>query len=81
MNRTRYHYENHQQLREHLDSFLNAYNFVKRLEALRELTPYEYIIKCWQNEPERFIISPLHHNAGLNNYHRLPYQSGKALNW
>ncbi len=37
MNRTlkeatvkRYHYENHQQLREHLYSFLNAYNFARR---------------------------------------------------
>lgn len=74
MNRTlkeatvkRYHYENHQQLKEHLYNFLNAYNFAKRLKTLKGLTPYEYIIKCWQNEPERFNINPHQHNVGLNN--------------
>ena len=42
MNRTlkeatvrRYHYETHAQLREHLEAFLNAYNFAKRLKTLR----------------------------------------------
>ncbi|MFZ2883742.1 MAG: IS481 family transposase, partial [Nitrosomonas europaea] len=41
-------------------------NFARRLKTLRGLTPYEYIIKCWQNEPERFIINPYHHKVGLN---------------
>lgn len=73
MNRTlkeatvkRYYYANHQQLREHLHNFLNAYNFAKRLKTLQGLTPYEYIIKCWQKEPKRFKIDPTHHNMGLN---------------
>jgi transposase InsO family protein len=73
MNRTlkeatvkRYYYENHQQLREHLSNFLNAYNFAKRLKTLQGLTPYEYILKCWQKEPERFKINPNHHKVGLN---------------
>jgi hypothetical protein len=73
MNRTlkeatvkRYYYDNHQQLREHLHNFLNAYNFAKRLKTLQGLTPYEYIIKCWQKEPERFKINPAHHKVGLN---------------
>jgi len=46
MNRTlkeatvrRYHYETQAQLREHLEAFLNAYNFAKRLKTLRGLTP------------------------------------------
>jgi len=46
MNRTikeatvsRYHYSTHQQLREHLYNFLNAYNFAKRLKTLQGLTP------------------------------------------
>ena len=41
MNRTlkeatvrRYHYATHQQLREHLAAFLDAYNFAKRLKTL-----------------------------------------------
>lgn len=73
MNRTikeatvkRYHYDNHQQLRIHLDSFISAYNFGKRLKTLKGLTPYEFIIKTWQTEPEYFIVNPLHHNLGLN---------------
>lgn len=73
MNRTlkeatvkRYYYDNHQQLREHLYNFLNAYNFAKRLKTLQGLTPYEYIIKCWQKEPDRFKINPAHHKVGLN---------------
>ena len=58
MNRTlkeatvrRYHYETHQQLREHLEAFLNAYNFAKRLKTLRGLTPYEHICKAWADQP------------------------------
>lgn len=73
MNRTlkeatvkRYYYDNHKQLKEHLYTFLNAYNFAKRLKTLRGLTPYEFIIKCWQNEPERFKVNPNHHTLGLN---------------
>jgi transposase InsO family protein len=73
MNRTlkeatvkRYYYENHQQLREHLFNFLNAYNFAKRLKTLHGLTPYEHIIQCWQKEPKRFKLNPHHHKVGLN---------------
>lgn len=74
MNRTikeatvkRYHYSSHEQLKEHLQTFLMAYNFAKRLKTLKGLTPYEEIIKWWQKEPERFKINPLHHKLGLNN--------------
>ena len=53
-------------VKEHLYNFLNAYNFAKRLKTLQGLTPYEYIIKCWQKEPKRFKINPSHHKVGLN---------------
>ena len=63
MNRTlkeatvrRYHYETHQQLREHLEAFLNAYNFAKRLKTLRGLTPYEHICKAWADQPRAIQI-------------------------
>jgi transposase InsO family protein len=59
-------YANHQSLKAHLYNFLNAYNFAKRLKTLQGLTPYEYIIKCWQKEPERFKTNPCHHTVGLN---------------
>jgi transposase InsO family protein len=77
MNRTlkeatvrRYHYETHDQLREHLDTFLPAYNFAKRLKTLRGLTPFEFICKCWTENPDQFRLDPTHHKLGLNSYTR-----------
>ena len=73
MNRTlkeatvrRYYYSSHDQLREHLAAFVNAYNYAKRLKTLKGLTPHEYIVKCWTDEPNRFTINPNHHSPGLN---------------
>jgi transposase-like protein len=73
MNRTikeatvkRYHYESHDQLKAHLHSFLMAYNFARRLKTLKGLTPYEFVCSCWEKEPNRFIVNPLHHTVGLN---------------
>jgi hypothetical protein len=73
MNRTikqatvhRYHYDTHDQLSQHLTDFVNAYNFARRLKALNGLTPYEFICKCWTNQPERFKLNPIHQMSGLN---------------
>lgn len=73
MNRTlkdatvkRYHYASHDELRAHLQLFLDAYNHARRLKALRGLTPYEFICKAWTKEPERFRLNPSHHTPGLN---------------
>ena len=73
MNRTikeatvkRFHYDDHKQLRKHLDDFISAYNFGRRLKALKGLTPYEFICKKWTTEPERFKINPIHLMPGLN---------------
>lgn len=73
MNRTikettvqRYHYETCNQLKRHLEDFLSAYNFARRLKTLKGLTPYEFICKCWQTEPNRFTLHPLHQMPGLN---------------
>jgi hypothetical protein len=73
MNRTikeaavqRYHYDSHDQLRTHLGDFIAAYNFAKRLKTLGGLTVYEFICKCWQIEPERFTLNPIHQMPGLN---------------
>jgi transposase InsO family protein len=67
MNRTikeatvqRFYYESHQQLVQHLEDFVKAYNFARRLKTLKGLTPYEYISKIWTSEPERFTLNPLH---------------------
>jgi transposase InsO family protein len=72
MNRTlkeatvkKFYYETHQHLREHLNSFVNAYNFARKLKTLKGLTPYEFIVKQWQKEPEKFIVNPIHYTVGL----------------
>ncbi|MGF1545094.1 MAG: hypothetical protein ACFB00_11430, partial [Parvularculaceae bacterium] len=61
-----YHYDSHDRLREHLATFLDAYNFAKRLKTLRGLTPFEHVVRCWTEEPERFRNNPTHHMPGLN---------------
>lgn len=73
MNRTikdatvkRYHYESHDQLRQHLGDFVAAYNFGRRLKTLKGLTPYEAICKTWQREPARFTSNPHHQIPGSN---------------
>jgi hypothetical protein len=73
MNRTikeatvkRFHYDDHNQLRQHLADFISAYNFGRRLKTLRGLTPYEFICKCWTQEPARFTLNPIHQMPGLN---------------
>ena len=72
MNRTlkdatvhRYFYETHRQLRDHLTTFLAAYNLAKRLKTLKGLTPYEFICRKWQEQPERFVSDPSQLTLGL----------------
>src|SRR5215212_10374121 len=73
MNRTikdttvrRYHYDSHDQLRAHLQLFLEAYNYARRLKTLRGLTPYEFICKTWTDQPHRFTLNPTHLTPGPN---------------
>ena len=61
-----YYDERHQPLNEHLYNFFHASNCATRRNTLHGLTPYTYIIKCWQKEPERFTTNPGHHTLGLN---------------
>jgi transposase InsO family protein len=73
MNRTikdatvkRYHYDSHDQLRHHLQLFIDAYNHGRRLKTLRGLTPYEYVGRIWTEDPGRFKIDPCRHTPGPN---------------
>ncbi|MCE4360851.1 IS3 family transposase, partial [Xanthomonas hortorum] len=38
----RFHYDDHAQLQQHLANFIDAYNYGRRLKALKGLTPYEH---------------------------------------
>ncbi len=73
MNRTlkdatvrRYYYGSHDELRRHLQLFLDAYNHACRLKTLRGLTPYEFICKIWTEQPSRFTSDPSHFTLGPN---------------
>jgi hypothetical protein len=73
MNRTikettvkRFHYDSHDQLRRHLNDFVAAYNFARRLKHIRSLTPYDFICKTWAETPDRFSKNPHHQMPGLN---------------
>jgi len=72
MNRTikeatvnRYYYQTGEDLQKHLDAFIAAYNFAKRLKMIRGLTPYEFILKSWSENPSLFCRDPSHLNLGL----------------
>ena len=65
MNRTlkeatskRFHYETTAQLNTHLQAFLQAYNFAKRLKRLKGLTPYEFTRAEWRKNPSLFHRDP-----------------------
>ena len=73
MNRTikeatvkRFHYDSHDQLRMHLADSMKGYNFAGRLETLSGLELYEYLVKIWTSEPDRFTVSPIPQMPGLN---------------
>ena len=73
MNRTikdatvkRYHYDSHQQLEAHLNVFIDAYNYGRRLKTPKGLTPHAFICKMWTKEPERSRIDPIHQTPGPN---------------
>lgn len=55
-----------EQLRHHLDAFVAAYNFGRRLKTLKGLTPHEFICKGGTSEPSRFTINPLQQMSRLN---------------
>lgn len=73
MNRTlkdatvrRYHHGSHDELRRHLQLFLDAYNHARRLNTLRGLIPYEFICKTWTEQPSTFTSDPTHYTLGPN---------------
>jgi hypothetical protein len=60
-----YHYDDHAQLRSHLDSFLNAYHFAKHLNSLRGLTPFPFICSSFRKSPHLFTLNPFLLSPGL----------------
>ena len=72
MNRTikeatvkRFHYQSTQELNEHLQAFLLAYNHAKRLKTLHGLTPHEFVCAQWQKNQTIFTRDPTQLILGL----------------
>ena len=63
---TRFHHDDHDQLRIHLADFMAADNFARRLKTFGSLTSYDDICKIWISEPDRFIQKPIHQMPGPN---------------
>lgn len=47
-----------------LRNFVHAYNFRRRLKALRGRTPFDFIRQAWLSEPHRFLREPCHEILG-----------------
>ncbi|MBL3284838.1 IS481 family transposase domain protein [Rickettsiales endosymbiont of Paramecium tredecaurelia] len=61
-----FHYVSHDELKQHLHAYLMAYNFAKRLKAIKGKTPWQFILNHWTIHPEYFILNPNHFLLGLN---------------
>lgn len=61
-----FHYASHDKLKKHLHAYLMAYNFAKRLKAIKGKTPWQFILNQWAIHPEYFTINPNHFLVGLN---------------
>ena len=73
MNRTlkeatvkRFKYQTGKQLKGHLMDYLMAYNFAKRLKALKGKTPWEFIREKWKIDRKLFHVNPDQFIVGLN---------------
>jgi transposase-like protein len=75
-----FYYATHHELKEHLHSYLMAYNFAKRLKALKGLTPWQFILNQWTSHPHFFHTHPNHFSLGLNTDGKL-LQSGSPAQY
>ena len=60
-----YFYDTQTQLRQHLEAFIQAYNFAKRLKALQGRSPYEFTLDRWRKQPALFHQDPHQLTMGL----------------
>lgn len=62
----KYHYENIESLKAHLQTFLLYYNFQKPLKSLKYKNPWQIIEECYNLNPEYFLYKPSCKIVGLN---------------
>jgi hypothetical protein len=63
-----FHYPDLDSLKAHVLAFVAAYNFAKRLKALRWKTPFEAIAHAWSTNPPIFKINPRHDSSEPNSF-------------
>ena len=61
-----FHYPGLEALQAHVPAFVTAYNFAKRLKALRWRTPFQAVCDAWAKDPAIFKIDPHHLIPGLH---------------
>ena len=61
-----YHYDNVEQLKHHLMTFLLYYNHQRKLKSLKFISPYDKIVQEFDQKPHLFNINPTHKLMGLN---------------
>jgi transposase InsO family protein len=61
-----FYYTSHEALKQHLYAYLMAYNFAKRLKAIKGNTPWQFIRRQWEVNPQYFIFDPDQFFVGLN---------------
>jgi transposase InsO family protein len=61
----RFHYQTTDELNEHLQAFLLAYNHAKRLKTLRGLTPHEFVCAQLSKNPTISTRDPTNLTLGL----------------
>lgn len=61
-----FHYDSIDQFSEHLAKFLNYYNCQKRLKSLKFISPYDFVLEKYKENPKIFHKNPFHHCVGLN---------------
>lgn len=61
-----FHYSSHDELKQHLQAYLIAYNFAKRLKAIKGETPWQFVLNQWTTHPQYFILNPNHFLLALN---------------
>ena len=62
----RFHYDNVDQLKNHLYHYLLNYNFNLKLRAIGRQTPFESLLQWYDKKPDIFIVNPSQFNVGLN---------------
>ena len=63
----KYYYDNHEKFQNHLNTFINAYNYAQPLKVLKGKTPYEKVLLYLNSEQGKHKINPMYKLLGPNN--------------